>query len=192
MNDMQAEHGDHDDLDEGTDNDHHSDGDNGNGGGDGDNGGDGTNNDGNGGDGNGANNDRNSDGGDGTNNDGYGGGERVREGANNDGSEGGGDGDGDGGDGDGERTNNDHNGGGGEGPIGYADAMSELEHILRDLEGNDLDVDMLASRVERASLLIGLCRTRIGAARVQVERVVANLDSDDDKYGIEAGSEAGN
>ena len=62
--------------------------------------------------------------------------------------------------------------------IGYADAMAELERILRDLEGDDLDVDMLASRVERASFLIGLCRNRIGAARVQVERVVANLDSE--------------
>ena len=57
--------------------------------------------------------------------------------------------------------------------------MAELDRILRDLEGDDLDVDMLASRVERASFLIGLCRKRIGAARVQVERVVANLDSED-------------
>ena len=69
---------------------------------------------------------------------------------------------------------------GSDGAIGYADAMKELEQILRDLEGDDLDVDMLASRVERASFLIGLCRQRIGDARVQVERVVANLDSDDD------------
>ena len=64
--------------------------------------------------------------------------------------------------------------------IGYAEAMAELEQILRDLEGDDLDVDKLASRVERASLLISLCRERIGAARVQVERVVANLDSEAD------------
>ena len=64
--------------------------------------------------------------------------------------------------------------------IGYADAMAELEQILRDLEGDDLDVDILASRVERASFLIGLCRKRIGAARVQVERVVANLDNEDE------------
>ena len=69
--------------------------------------------------------------------------------------------------------------GGGDESIGYADAMAELDRILRDLEGDDLDVDMLASRVERASFLIGLCRKRIGAARVQVERVVANLDSED-------------
>lgn len=61
--------------------------------------------------------------------------------------------------------------------IGYADAMAELESILDDLEDDDLDVDVLAARVERASSLITLCRDRIGAARVQVEKVVASLDA---------------
>lgn len=62
--------------------------------------------------------------------------------------------------------------------IGYAEAMAELEEILGDLEDDDLDVDVLASRVERASTLILLCRDRIGAARIQVEKVVASLDAD--------------
>ena len=64
---------------------------------------------------------------------------------------------------------------------GYADAMAELESILDDLEDDDLDVDLLASRVERASALIALCRDRIGAARIQVERVVADLATDPDE-----------
>ena len=64
--------------------------------------------------------------------------------------------------------------------IGYAAAMDELEVILEDLEGDDLDVDVLAAKVERASTLINLCRTRIGAARVQVERVVASLEDGTD------------
>ena len=63
---------------------------------------------------------------------------------------------------------------------GYADAMRELEAILDDLEDDDLDVDVLASKVERASTLIQLCRDRIGAARVQVESVVASLDATGD------------
>lgn len=60
--------------------------------------------------------------------------------------------------------------------IGYAEAMRELETILDDLEDDDLDVDVLAAKVERASSLIQLCRDRIGNARVQVEKVVASLD----------------
>ncbi len=64
--------------------------------------------------------------------------------------------------------------------IGYADAMAELESILDHLEDDDLDVDLLASRVERASELIQLCRDRIGSARIQVEKVVALLDTNND------------
>jgi exodeoxyribonuclease VII small subunit len=60
--------------------------------------------------------------------------------------------------------------------IGYADAMAELEQILRELEGETVDVDHLAERVQRASVLIRLCRDRIGAARLHIEQVVADLD----------------
>ena len=60
--------------------------------------------------------------------------------------------------------------------IGYAEAMRELDGILNALEDDDLDVDVLAAKVERASALIQLCRDRIGNARIQVEKVVASLD----------------
>ncbi len=59
---------------------------------------------------------------------------------------------------------------------GYAEAVLELDEILRDLEGPDPDVDVLAARVERASELIEICRARITRARVNVEQVVARLD----------------
>jgi exodeoxyribonuclease VII small subunit len=59
---------------------------------------------------------------------------------------------------------------------GYAEAMAELEAILRELEGDAVDVDRLAERVARAATLIRLCRDRIGTARLQIEQVVAELD----------------
>lgn len=61
---------------------------------------------------------------------------------------------------------------------GYAAAMAELEQILQELEGEDPDVDVLADRVERAATLIEVCRRRIANAGIQVERVVAALESD--------------
>ena len=60
---------------------------------------------------------------------------------------------------------------------GYAAAMAELEQILEELEGEDPDVDVLANRVERAATLIEICRRRIANASIQVERVVAVLES---------------
>ena len=60
--------------------------------------------------------------------------------------------------------------------IGYADALAELESILAELERSDVDVDVLATRVQRASELIKLCRDRIGNARTRIEDVVGGLD----------------
>ena len=62
--------------------------------------------------------------------------------------------------------------------VRYAAAMGELEGILADLERSDLDVDELATKVARAAALIRACRERIGAARLEVERIVADLDPD--------------
>jgi exodeoxyribonuclease VII small subunit len=62
---------------------------------------------------------------------------------------------------------------------GYAAAMSELERILVDLERADLDVDELGTKVARAAELIRTCRDRIGSARLEVERIVADLDPPD-------------
>lgn len=61
--------------------------------------------------------------------------------------------------------------------IGYASAMTELDEILDELERDDLDVDVLAERVRRASVLIKLCRGRIDRARIDVEGIVTDLES---------------
>jgi exodeoxyribonuclease VII small subunit len=59
---------------------------------------------------------------------------------------------------------------------GYAAALAELEEILSRLERTDVDVDVLATQVQRAAELISFCRDRIGNARLQIEQVVARLD----------------
>ena len=61
---------------------------------------------------------------------------------------------------------------------GYAEAISELESILDELESNDVDVDVLAEHVKRASELIELFRDRIGKAKLRIEEVVAQIDAD--------------
>jgi exodeoxyribonuclease VII small subunit len=66
----------------------------------------------------------------------------------------------------------------GEGPT-YAAAVDELEAILAQLEDDRLDVDQLAERVARAAELIRLCRDRISATRLEVERIVTDLEAPD-------------
>jgi exodeoxyribonuclease VII small subunit len=72
-----------------------------------------------------------------------------------------------------------------EGP-GYAAALDELDQILRELEGTDVDVDRLAERVARASELIAVCRQRIGAAKLRIDQVIADLDGGADDSGDDA------
>ncbi len=62
-------------------------------------------------------------------------------------------------------------------PPGYAEALAELDTILRQLEGSDVDVDQLAERVARAAELIAVCRDRITTARLKIDEVIADLDT---------------
>ena len=60
--------------------------------------------------------------------------------------------------------------------IGYAEAVAELEEILAELEREEVDVDRLATQVKRAADLIELCRGRLGEARTEITRIVADLE----------------
>ena len=70
-------------------------------------------------------------------------------------------------------------------PPGYAEALEELEEILEELEGDQLDVDVLAERVRRASELIKVCRERITRAQGDVDAIVAELDELEDEDDVE-------
>lgn len=62
--------------------------------------------------------------------------------------------------------------------IGWNDAREELDTILRRLESGTDDVDAVAAMVERAAVLITVCRTRLRAAQMRVDRVLAELDTE--------------
>jgi exodeoxyribonuclease VII small subunit len=61
-------------------------------------------------------------------------------------------------------------------PAGYAEAMREVEQILSELDSNSVDVDVLATKVERASFLITWCNERIAAAQMSIDTLVASID----------------
>lgn len=71
-------------------------------------------------------------------------------------------------------------------PAGYAEAMREVESILSELDSNSVDVDVLATKVERASFLINWCNERISSAQMTIDSLVADLGADeeydDDEY----------
>ena len=65
-------------------------------------------------------------------------------------------------------------------PKGYAEAMREIEEILAELDTSSIDVDVLATKVERASFLVTWCSDRIGEAEFAVKALVESLDVDVD------------
>jgi exodeoxyribonuclease VII small subunit len=79
--------------------------------------------------------------------------------------------------------------------LGYTEALAELEGILDELDGDEVDVDVLGSRVRRAAELLRLCRDRIASARFDVEQVGAELEAEAAEVPApgrdEAGADAG-
>jgi exodeoxyribonuclease VII small subunit len=55
-------------------------------------------------------------------------------------------------------------------------ATQELDSILEKLDGDGMNIDSLAVDLQRASQLIEWCRARLETTRVEVERIVADLD----------------
>ncbi len=66
-------------------------------------------------------------------------------------------------------------------PAGYAEAMREVEGILSELDSNSVDVDVLATKVERASFLINWCNERIASAQMTIDALVADLGVDEEE-----------
>jgi exodeoxyribonuclease VII small subunit len=59
----------------------------------------------------------------------------------------------------------------------YAEASSEIEAILAEIESGEIDLDELSEKVERAATLLALCRGKLAATETRVRKVVADLDA---------------
>ncbi len=59
--------------------------------------------------------------------------------------------------------------------LSYRQAMAELDQLLTELEGSDVDVDRLSQQVQRGVELVDFCRSRLDAVTTEVEGVMADL-----------------
>lgn len=66
-------------------------------------------------------------------------------------------------------------------PAGYAEAIAEVESILRELDSGAVDVDVLTVKVARAAELIDWCTARIAAVQEQVDGMVSSFEDEDDE-----------
>lgn len=62
-----------------------------------------------------------------------------------------------------------------EGPS-FNEALEELEGILERIEGEEIDIDSLATELGRGSELLDLCRSKIRKAELEVLQIVERLE----------------
>ena len=72
-------------------------------------------------------------------------------------------------------------------PKGYVQAMREVDAIILEIDSNNVDIDVLAEKIKRASFLVAWCNERINATEVVVDEIVADIDlaefdEDDDDF----------
>ncbi len=61
-------------------------------------------------------------------------------------------------------------------PLSFSDALDELEGILRRVESEEVDIDRLAAELQRAAVLLEICRGKIRKAEVEVTQIVQRLE----------------
>ena len=58
----------------------------------------------------------------------------------------------------------------------FNQALEELEEILQRIEGEETDIDALATELKRAAELLDLARSKLRKAEVEVTQIVEGLD----------------
>lgn len=60
--------------------------------------------------------------------------------------------------------------------VSYSEAMAEIEDILEKIENEELDVDELAEKVKRVSILLKTCKDKLTKTNVQVETILKEME----------------
>jgi len=60
--------------------------------------------------------------------------------------------------------------------ITYSEAMAEVEEILEKIENEELDVDELAEKVKRVSVLLKTCKDKLLKTNEQVEQILKEME----------------
>ena len=58
----------------------------------------------------------------------------------------------------------------------YAAAFEELQQIVGDIEGGEISVDELSSKVKRAAELIKICKKKLSSTEEDVNAILKELE----------------
>lgn len=60
--------------------------------------------------------------------------------------------------------------------LSYSKAMKEIEEILKYIESQEVDVDVLVEKVKRATELIRFCKNKLKTAEEELHRTLIELE----------------
>jgi exodeoxyribonuclease VII small subunit len=60
--------------------------------------------------------------------------------------------------------------------VTYNEALAEVEEILEKIENEELDVDDLAEKVKRVSVLLKICKDKLLKTNEQVEQILKEME----------------
>ena len=60
--------------------------------------------------------------------------------------------------------------------MSYSEAITEIEEILEKIENEALDVDELAEKVKRVSVLLKFCKDMLLKTNEQVEEILKEME----------------
>lgn len=58
----------------------------------------------------------------------------------------------------------------------YSQALTELEEIINEIESEEINVDVLAEKVKRATCLIKFCKARLRNTEEEVKKVLSAVE----------------
>lgn len=60
--------------------------------------------------------------------------------------------------------------------ITYQEALDEIEEILEKIESNELDIDILAEKVDRVAFLLKFCKEKLKKTNEDVEKILNDME----------------
>ncbi len=65
-------------------------------------------------------------------------------------------------------------------PHTYAEAMKELEQIVKELDVGNINIDELTQKIKRATLLIRFCKGKLKNTEKDVKEILEGMDDKQD------------
>jgi exodeoxyribonuclease VII small subunit len=59
--------------------------------------------------------------------------------------------------------------------LNYSEAVQEIETILKEIENESIDVDVLSEKVKRAAELLTTCKQKLSTTEKEIEEILKTM-----------------